>query len=311
MVTSNPLSITSKKNSLTAVFIEIKHNGSLTLANTNCVRIFCLDINSNLFSYESLYRCLQKNIGNYVYSRARVERFKVDDEVDAIGLRAVELLRDADNPKDKGAGGELGEILLYLFLEQLLNAPKLLSKIELKTTGNQYIYGCDGVHILKDLTEDGVLFHQLVLGESKIKGNLEKAVDDAFDSILKFNINHNADIQLIDSNAFKEAFDEDTLTWIKSLIIPEKRDLSLNVDKAFGVFLGYTIDFDGSGLTNLDYRTKIKEKIKADAESIVQYIQTKIQNVKLVNNSFYFYILPFNDAPKDRADIINRLKGAK
>jgi hypothetical protein len=193
----------------------------------------------------------------------------------------------------------------------VLNSPKLLSKIELKTTGNQYVYGCDGVHLLKDLTEDGVLFHQLILGESKIKGDLEKAVDNAFDSISKFNLNHSADIQLIDSNAFKEAFNEESLTWIKSLIIPEKRDLSLNVDKAFGIFLGYTIGFDGSKLSNLEYRTKVKEKIAVDAENIVPYIQSKIQSAKLVNNSFYFYILPFNDASKDRANIINRLRGVK
>jgi hypothetical protein len=35
-------------------------------------------------------------------------------------------------------GGELGELLLYCFLESHLKAPKILSKLELKTSTNHY-----------------------------------------------------------------------------------------------------------------------------------------------------------------------------
>ena len=78
------------------------------------------------------------------------------------------IIRKANNPNDYGAGGKLGEILLYLFLENKLDAPKLLSKVELKTSGNQYVFGSDGVHLFQ---LDNKNF-QLILGESKIKGVL-------------------------------------------------------------------------------------------------------------------------------------------
>jgi len=305
----NLMNITSKKNGFDSVFAEVPHSGNLNLTNPNCIKIFRLDIDSNKFSFAPLHTYLQKNIGSYVFSRAQIDRFRIDDEVEAIGLKAIELLKDASAPRDDGAGGELGEILLYLFLEQLLNAPKLLSKMELKSTGNQYVYGCDGIHLLRDITTDGTLFHQLVLGESKIIGNLEKAVDSAFESISRFNLNHDADLKLVDTNIFKESFDAETTQYIKSLVIPSKRNLNLNVDKAFGVFLGYTIDIDASKYSNVEFKIKVKEKMVDDIEKIVPYIIRKINKNNFASNSFYFYVLPFNNAKTERAEVINKLKG--
>ena len=94
------------------VFSEITPSKKLCLKNNNCLRLFHLDISNNEFSYIGLHSLLQKNIGRYVFSRAMIDKLTVEGDAEAIGLRAVELLRDASNPNDSGAGGELGEILL-------------------------------------------------------------------------------------------------------------------------------------------------------------------------------------------------------
>ena len=107
----------------------------------------------------------------------------------------------------------MGELLLYLFLENKLDAPKLLSKVELKTTGNQYVFGSDGVHLFQ---LDNKNF-QLILGESKIKGILSKAVDEAFESIEKVSNNPDNELRLIEKNILSESFDEETTEFIKSL----------------------------------------------------------------------------------------------
>jgi hypothetical protein len=217
--TESPLSITSKGISFDHVFIEASHDVALDLDNPNCLRIFCMDVQNGKFSSEGLHSLLQSNIGRYVFSRARIEQFELDDDLDAVSLKATELLRSASNPKDKGAGGELGEILLYLFLEQKLGAPKLLSKFEIKTSDNQYVFGSDGVHLLH--STDGI---QLILGESKIIGNLKSAVNDVFDSILKVEADSSNEVQLVETTVFKEAFSRETAEYIKSLIVPAKRD---------------------------------------------------------------------------------------
>ena len=63
----------------------------------------------------------------------------------------------------------MGELLLYLFLENCLHAPKLLSKMEIKTTRNQYIYGADGLHLYMTKDKYGNMLYQFVIGEAKIK----------------------------------------------------------------------------------------------------------------------------------------------
>lgn len=301
------LEITSRSKGFDSVFVEVTTDAQLNLKNNNCLRLFHLDITNNQFDYAGLHHFLCRNIGRYVFSRATIEKFKLDDDEEAIGIHALDLLREASNPDDKGAGGELGEILLYLFLEQKLGAPKLLSKVELKTSGNQYVFGSDGVHLL---TIDGgkSSIYQLVLGESKIKGDLVDAVNDAFDSIGRVAKNPETEIRLIEKNILVESFDEDTTAFIKSLIIPTKRNPKVAVDNAFGIFLGYTLNIDHDAYSNSDYRVEATRKMKEDILGIVTHIEKKIANSGLSGYSFYFFIIPFDDAPKNRADIINKLK---
>ncbi|MBE6796372.1 MAG: DUF1837 domain-containing protein [Ruminococcaceae bacterium] len=303
----NVLASTSIGTGFDSVFTEISTGQGLNLKNNNCLRLFCLDVSNNKFSYSGLHQFLQRNIGRYVFSRATIEQFIEDGDSDAIGLKAVELLRQASNPKDTGAGGELGEILLYLFLEQKLNAPKLLSKVELKTTKNQYVFGSDGVHLLTL----GDKAFQLVLGESKIVGKLESAVDDAFASIKKVSNDASNEIRLIEKNILSESFDDETTELIKSIIVPTKRDQSIVVDNAFGIFLGYSIGIDAIQYSNAEFRDAINDKLKNDINNIATYIEKKVNESGLAGYSFYFYILPFNNALQDRAAIIQKLKGEK
>lgn len=289
------------------VFIEFESKELSNLKNNNCLRLFYLNIQNNIFDYEGLFNILQKNIGRYVYSRATIDKFIENDEMDAISLKAVDLLRTAAKEKDNGAGGELGEILLYLFLEQKLNAPKLLSKVELKTTSNQYIFGSDAIHLL---SLDSKSF-QLIFGESKIKNDLKDAVNEAFISINNVINNKSNELRLVEKCIMSESYDKDTMEFIESIIVPTKRNCEIESDNAFGIFLGYSFSLDDDKLSNSEYRKRALQKMKDDIEIIKNYIEKKINKLNLCNYSFYFYILPFNNASKDRMNIIKRLKGEK
>lgn len=52
----------------------------------------------------------------------------------------------------------LGEMLLYVFMEQELNAPKIMSKIEINDLGRNIESKSDGVHLLA-INDNGQLFH--------------------------------------------------------------------------------------------------------------------------------------------------------
>ena len=296
------INLSSKSKGFDNVFTEITDSKKLSLNNDNDVHIFCLNMSNNKINYEGLIEYLRKNIGRYVYSRATIDRFLDNDDGDAIALNAVKLLRTVNNEKDKGAGGELGEILLNLFLEQNLHAPKLLSKMELKTTNNQYVFGSDAIHLLT-LGENS---YKLILGEAKIKGSYKSGIDAAFESIIESEKHSNMEISMIERNILFECFDLDTTEKIKSILIPSKRTANTNIDNAFGIFIGYTLDINNNTYGNTDFREAVKEKLKEDIINSIPYIENKINSLELSNYSFYF--LPFNDAQKDRVTIMKNLK---
>ena len=78
-------------------------------------------------------------------------------------------------------------------------------------------------------------------------------------------------------------------------------------DMSCGAFLGYTLNIPSEGLSFGQYRLAVQEKIKTDIEAVKPYILRKLQELKLEGYSFYFYVLPFNDAPMEKTQIMTEL----
>lgn len=101
----------------------------MTAAKRAQVRLFHLNVNSAQFSYTQLWKYLRRNIGSYVFSRALVQRYADAGDTTMIALEAVEQLRENINTRHA-----LGEMMLHLFPENVLHAPKVLSKFEIGTS---------------------------------------------------------------------------------------------------------------------------------------------------------------------------------
>jgi hypothetical protein len=102
-------------------------------------------------------------------------------------IRCERLSREAISlfvraQRETNRNGEAGELLLYLLTEWILKAPQLLAKLPLKTNRDVPIHGCDGIHI-------GFLPQKNTLctywGESKIYGDVNRAISEAVKSIEK------------------------------------------------------------------------------------------------------------------------------
>lgn len=83
------------------------------------------------------------------------------------------------NPKS----GEVGEVVLFTLLEGLIGAPKIVSKMKLKTNSNMEIYGSDGIHIKFDKNTEELLIYW---GEAKLWKELSSAITDIMESIKEF-----------------------------------------------------------------------------------------------------------------------------
>jgi hypothetical protein len=203
--------------------------------------------------------------------------------------------------------------MLYVFLEEILDAPKLYSKIELIEQNNQTeALSGGGVHLLS-INADGTTppAYQLVFGKSNVIDSLESAIDNAFVHLKKVKDSMlSSELPLVESVILsKKNFDNETERRLIELLVPSKStsDSKLTYDTAFGVFLGYSIGLDKDKYSNPEFRQKLTEKMNLDIRENVDRIKKRIQADGMQNHSFYFYVLPFNEADAEKGTIMDSL----
>ncbi len=91
--------------------------------------------------------------------------------------------------------GKLGELLLYMFIELLLKAPKIISKISTLDDRNTHVKGADAVHA--QYVDGGLL---LYLGESKLHQSYSNACCDAVASLKDTVKDYQGEFDLIETS---------------------------------------------------------------------------------------------------------------
>lgn len=277
--------------------------------NQNYIRMFMLNTENKLFNYDELYDYILPNVAKYVFSRKKFSEIENNPTKQmTIILEALAHLRPVSSEADKGAGGELGEILLYLFLEQDLQAPKLFSKVELKTSAKDYVKGSDGIHFKFRINGEGKKILQLVIGEAKIKNDLKDGIKEAFESINRYLSENIQDRNLLDTHLMEQLVDKDEADLIKEYItsIPRKKK-----ETVFGVFIGYSIEYKGTVATNDEYDRRVIEENIKQVLAVKNHIIDAINNYHVSNYEFNFYFLPFHNASRDRKVIMKSLTSGK
>lgn len=304
------LNKTCNDEEFSRVFKELKHDECLELPNNNLLKMYYTKIMNNKFEYSNLQEFLLSNITNYVFSRKENKEAGDTKKIPNLTKKALMEFRKLNNENDCGNGGELGELLLYVFLESDLNAYKLLSKMELKTNSEDYIKGADGIYLYEYEDENKDRHFEYVIGEAKIEATSAKSIADAFDSILIHLQKENFERELVNREIFKETFSEEQVEEIKKILVPSADDDDIDIQKAFGIFIGYGLNKD-LRLNEVNYKEGkkiIEERIEKDIKNICKNIKNKIRkNTELKNYSFYVYVMPFKDAQKDRVEILKSI----
>ena len=293
----------------------------------NKLNLFVLKINSNEFDYDLLVDMLLDPVIDYSISRQVKEKYK--NRPATLSKKAREkFVEYARN------NGELGELLLFCFLETHLGAPKILTKLELKTSTSHYVNGADGVHFLK--LPDGN--YQLIFGESKTYQDIDGAIRDAFRSIYNFKNgindkgNQKSGIQyeksLISDNLFKEAFSDEERDFLESLIYPTK-NRNFDVDDAFGIFIGFQIDVsdEEKEMPTSDFRKLVKSRVDDEVSKLSITIAPRLaasganvldieppanSAISILSKDSGFasstiYVLPFTDINSKRKKIMEAI----
>ncbi|WP_121967250.1 DUF1837 domain-containing protein [Myroides sp. N17-2] len=273
------------------------------LENDNCLNLFTLKVRNNAFSYDELVSELGNKLYYFALSRKQIDILKKEDKLNDLIKKSKAKLKDHSTND-----GELGEILLYCLLESHLNAPKILTKLELKTNAEDYVKGADGVHLLKLNDTD----YQLILGESKLNSDLSSGIYEAFASINKFLKSDSKlefEFDLINSELVKEAYEEDSYHVLKKIILPSAKADETYLDYSFGIFLGFDIEVtkEELKLTNNEFRTSIREKIKNEILSVKEKFNYQLKKEGYRGYQFYIYVVPFSDLKTIRKEIIKQI----
>lgn len=258
------------------------------------------DVTNRQLRFRKMQEYLTDHIGEYVFSRAKASRYEKSNRVPAIGTHAlIQFLKAYGRSKDT----LLGEILLYIFMEQGLNAPKIISKIEIDDNGFLNSKS-DGIHLLM-AGNGGVPYDQLIFGASNMQGEIDAAVDVAFEKIIEIIDNDNEELQTIEKTCHSDIYDDITRDYMVDLILNGRG----KPDMAFGVFLGYTISLSGLGADPQKYREAIEKQLQDDLNKVQPYIVKKIADEGLSGYNFYFYVIPFNNADIEKTEIIDSMIG--
>lgn len=132
------------------------------------------------------------------------------------------------------AQGELGELILYTLLDVYLSAPKLLSKVAMKTSPRMPVYGADAVH---GQFHDGTF--RVYLGESKLHADFKKAATKATESIKSAKDKYINEFNLLDSFIDFPEMDDEIRDELLTLLDPfSNQDMSDIIHAP--CFIGFT-----------------------------------------------------------------------
>lgn len=291
------LPITTKIESFDDVFTKVA-DGSIDIPNPNEVRAYILNTNVYSLDYSDLTDLVMDNICSYVYSREEIRN-------DGQDRRAISksVLRASQELRNQANDDQLGQILIYIFLEKVLGAPKLMSKIEMK---DNYING-DGLF----LNSTGPDKYQIVIGSSKLFDDAIIAIDELIkkvDVVVENGI-LNPNKLLVDVN-FMAHFSTNELQNLRNILVPSKGKHLRTT--AFGLFIGYTSKVDKNLLNSLSEEKAekyIKDCTQRDLELVIEHLNKEISKNGLQRYSFYVYMMPFTDVKIDSDRIMYEVRG--
>lgn len=297
----SPIKRTIKDPRFDRVFSKVSESQITTVGNTSFINTYYIIPQNRKFRFDGLREFIINNIGGFVFSRAAAKRIydRTKSEV-AVGSQA--MLKFVSQYR-QSTETVLGEILLYILLEQTLDAPKIMSSMEMDHF--QWNSSSRGVHLLT-AEKSGRPVHQLIFGASDVSGNIKAAVDQVFISISKIENRYDKEMHMVEGAAQWVSYSQEELKFLIELIKPT-RGRSFASDMSFGAFIGYTVKLDHEETDSEKHKEAIRMKLIADINTIQSYLEEKIREYCLEGHSFYFYFFPFNDADAERISIIQEL----
>lgn len=257
---------------------------------------------------DRLIELAHDRIINFALPQRRIEEIearypnpKAKDASAALMREARELFINTKGKTKRS--GEFGELLLYMLLEWVMEAPIVACKMYLKTSQQMPIHGTDGIH----LGFDG---EQLLVywGESKFHASLTSAID----SILKSAEEHHSTVAkrsneirilTMNGNLDFDKLPKAARDAAKGFFQPYHANYNKLAD-CHACLVGFDSDLYDS-VASEPHNTcdkSFRDKLESKMDSIVKQIMDKTSKAGLEKVRFSYFVLPFPSvkAARDR-----------
>lgn len=218
---------------------------------------------------------------NFVFSCSEIEKklgVESNEAKDKIFAKALRKL------SKHTAKGELGELMLFTLLDVYFEAPKILSKISMKTNPRMPVFGADAVH---SQFVDGDL--KLYLGESKLHKNFKSASTSAADSINSAFEKYITEFDLIDSHIDFAEMDEELKNKLIEILDPfTNKDIDNVINSP--CFIGFA---EPSLISDDDDEIEFIKSYVELAEDYVAHFFSQVEKQEMSIDDTALLMLPF------------------
>ncbi|UWY27980.1 DUF1837 domain-containing protein [Flavobacterium sp. TR2] len=139
------------------------------------VKFYSLKCENNELNIEGFINYLYCEVEKYVFDEKEIKEL-IEDGYSPLE-KALSYFGDIDPLTD----GRYGELILYLFVESVLQAPMIVHKISQTYNNNDQVKGADGIFI-GNINDKATL----LIGESKMRNNFNLCVGDVMESLGRF-----------------------------------------------------------------------------------------------------------------------------
>lgn len=208
---------------------------------------------------------------------------------------------------ETGRSGELGELLLYMLVEWVLQAPIVACKMYLKTSLQMPVHGVDGIHLGSN--DAGLVFYW---GESKLHEHLSSALDSVIESITEHAGSpekHQNEVRIIRSQMNLTGMNASAQEALRKYFNPYEEE-SNKIKDCFSCLVGFdSTAYDRAGVDSFeeDFEKLYKER----ADTAFSLIKQKIANSGLSSFHFIYFLLPFPSVDDARQKFQNLLWGER
>ena len=255
---------------------------------------YSLDYEMGEYRIDALVKLVCTSMVNFALTPEEIDKLQMQKDFGS--MHSIAWSRISEAVKEKK--GDYGEVLLYLITEYYLKAPKLVTKVFLKTGKKDQVKGFDCAHF-SVVNDELTLF----LGEAKLhksfSGGLSSAIKSLEEHCTRDFLSDEFSL-LLPHVKINEVVDEALYDRVLPIL---KRAVSL--DKV-NICVPILIAFDAKEIkmgNSLDDKDHIRRLTKMFAAKFATIEKSSLNELKVPKITFYFILLPFSSIDDFRSKL--------